>query len=401
MSRILFISPYVPYPLNNGGRIRIFNLLRHLAVRHKVTLLTYFTQQSQDISAKSILNNIGVNSIFIKKPIRSRLYQTGKLFTITPYQYYRYWSDEMQNKIHDIVVQQNIDIIHIEHSYMGFFNLFFERPVKTVLDMQNIESDILWQTFKRSKNSLRKWFSLWEWIRFSRSEKHIVKQFDYITVVSREDRDWVQQYLRVGQKVLVVPNGVDLKFYSAHSRQKPKHIVFIGTMRYYPNVDAVLYFVKRIFPIIKKYLPNIKLYIVGQDPTIEIKNLHNNNDIIVTGLVNDVRPYLNKALVAVVPLRIGSGTRLKILEAWAAGVPVVTTSVGCYGLEFVPNEHLIVADNPNEFAKAVIKLVKNQNLRIRLSRAGMKLVERKYSWKAIFATIDDIYDLHITNGVYE
>ncbi|HGE72140.1 TPA: glycosyltransferase, partial [Candidatus Poribacteria bacterium] len=187
-------------------------------------------------------------------------------------------------------------------------------------------------------------------------------------------------------------NGVDTDYFKPMDmKEDESQIVFVGSMDWQPNEDAVLYFCDQIFPLIKSDIPNVKFYIVGSNPTERVLKLKNIDGVIVTGLVDDVRSYMSQSAVFVVPLRIGGGTRLKILQALAMKKAVVSTSIGCEGLGLKHNEHLLISDDPIEFAKSVTLLIKDRELRYGLGEKGRKLVEDQYDWKAISMKLDALY----------
>jgi glycosyltransferase involved in cell wall biosynthesis len=215
--------------------------------------------------------------------------------------------------------------------------------------------------------------------------------FDVCVCVSAEDADRLRS-ISPSAKTDVVPNGVDLDYFSpTKTKENESQIVFVGSMNWSPNEDAVLYFCDQIFPLIKAQTPKMEFYIVGSNPTERVLKLKNIKGVVVTGLVDDVRSYISQSAVFVVPLRIGGGTRLKILQALAMKKAVVSTSVGCEGLGLGHKEHLFVCDNPDEFADSVILLARDKALRHNLGENGRKLVQDQYDWKSISLKLDTIY----------
>ena len=195
----------------------------------------------------------------------------------------------------------------------------------------------------------------------------------------------------------VVPNGVDIElFQNSLSDEIPCQIIFTGVMNYYPNIDAVLSFARHCWPLIKAEIPQATWKIVGGAPAREVRKLAELPGVTVTGPVPDMRPYLAASAVAIAPLQIGSGTRLKILEAFAMRKAVVSTSIGCEGLAVVPGKHLFIADLPAEFAQAVVNLLTNQEMRTTLGNAGRALVEEKYSWEHCGTQLLRVLETHIS-----
>jgi glycosyltransferase involved in cell wall biosynthesis len=192
--------------------------------------------------------------------------------------------------------------------------------------------------------------------------------------------------------VSIVPMGVDLEYFQPNHKEEGPNLLFTGIMSYFPNRDAVLYFYHKIFPIIKKAVPKAKFYIVGNSPTKKIQKLMSNDDVVVTGRVEDVRPYFDSSAVFVCPLRSGSGMQTKLLEAMAMKVPVVTTSLGFEALEASAGRDIIVADEVEKFAQEVIRLLKEKELRQSIAQNARKLVEERYGWPSVIRQLETVYE---------
>jgi glycosyltransferase involved in cell wall biosynthesis len=192
--------------------------------------------------------------------------------------------------------------------------------------------------------------------------------------------------------IRIIPNGVDLAYFSGNAPVKydPTRIVFTGNLTYYPNIDGVLYFVKEIFPLVKKEAPAAKFYIVGQSPPAKLRALAS-EDVVVTGFVEDIKQYYLSSAVAVSPIRFGAGTLNKILEPLALGVPVAATSIGIEGLDLAIGKDILVADRPHAFAKHVIRIITEPDFRERLGKEGMALVRRLYNWDTIVNSLENLY----------
>jgi len=196
----------------------------------------------------------------------------------------------------------------------------------------------------------------------------------------------------------VVPMGVDLDYYQPSNEEYGPNLLFTGTIRYFPNKDAILYFYNQIFPLIKDAVPNVKFYIVGNLPPKKIRRLMSNEDVVVTGRVEDIRPYFARSAVFVCPLRSGSGMQTKILEAMAMGVPVVTTSMAFEALDATAGKDIIIADDAKTFAEKVIMLLKDKELRQNVANSARALVERKYGWSSITKRMDIVYENILTRN---
>jgi len=243
---------------------------------------------------------------------------------------------------------------------------------------------------------MRKWYSWCESRLLKQGEIERCRKADVVLVTSERERDVLRQFLPEKQ-IEVIPNGVDTATFVQRdpAREIPYRILFTGSMDYFPNIDAVLFFARKCWPLIQEQVPDATWQIVGRNPPAEIKRLAALAGITVTGTVPEVHPYLAASAVAIAPLHVGSGTRLKILEAFAMRKAVVSTSVGCEGLSVLPGKQLLVADHPEEFAQSVITLLNNPEMRTALGNAGRALVETKYSWEHCGALLLRVLETHI------
>ena len=287
---------------------------------------------------------------------------------------------ELQSALDIICFRHHFDLVLFESVLVAGYRL--PEGMKMVIDQHNIEHELLERTFRHEKALLRKWFSWRESRLLKRGEIERCQKAQVVLVTSERERIALKQLLPE-QLVEVIPNGVDIETFNKRdpAQEIAHRIVFTGRMDYYPNIDAVLFFARECWPHIQSQIPSASWQIVGKDPPREVRNLDALPGVTVTGTVPDVTSYLASAAVAIAPLQIGSGTRLKILEALAMQKAMVTTSQGCEGLSVTSGEHLIVADQAQEFAQAVIDLMQDSQKRRALGNAGRKLVETAYSWE--------------------
>jgi glycosyltransferase involved in cell wall biosynthesis len=223
-------------------------------------------------------------------------------------------------------------------------------------------------------------------------ESEVMNHFDRGFLVSKYDRDFMSSFADV-KKIDVIPNGVDIHFYSFRPNEhRSESIVFLGNLRTFPNTDATIYFVHSILPLIKKKIPEVQFIIVGQEPSRRVRKLIGQSDITVTNAVPDIRPYLTNSAVSVCPLRAGAGVQNKILESMAIGIPVVTTSIGLQGIEAKPEQELLVADEPHQFADNVVRLIKDRELSAKLSKNARKLIEEQYTWEKSLSSLDKVIE---------
>jgi glycosyltransferase involved in cell wall biosynthesis len=310
-----------------------------------------------------------------------------------------YWSAEFSTTLHTVLEQSAFDIVQCEFSYMGGYAP--RRPrydrAKWLLDAHNIEHRLN-ETLSRTSEGLAglayRIYADREARLRRREELEACLRVDRVVTVSAIDREILLREAP-GLEVDIVPNGVDLDWFDtsggSESARRPS-AVFVGKMDYRPNVDAVRWFCREILPLVKSRVPAFVFTICGNDPVESVLALGKIEGVVVTGRVPDTRPYLEDAAVAVVPLRAGSGTRLKVLEAMAMGRPVVSTPIGAEGLDVVSGEDFAEADSPNEFAARIIDLLDNPDERERLGRAGRDLVEASYGWPAVVARLERVYE---------
>jgi len=397
---ILFIAPNVPYPLDNGGRIRVHALIKHLAANHQVDLIA-FDRYGNGAAAVAALRTVCRHIELVPPPIsaqfgKKRMHQSLSLLRRKPYQYIANYSPEMQRTLDRYLASHHYDIIQVEFSQMAYYRL--PDYANCVLDQHNVEYEILYRTYKAQNDWRRRLYSFIEWQKFRRDEIRHCRQFPLCITTSARDRQMLQADAPATQ-FRVVPNGVDCAFFQDN---EPTHnfeqsavdanaLLFTGTIDYHPNTDGLLFFLEQIFPRIVQRAPAVKFYIVGRNPPPVIQRYGDAPNVIVTGRVEDVRPYFARAAAVVVPLRTGGGTRLKILEAMAMGKPVISTRVGAEGIEARPGTDILLADDPDAFARTTVDLLQNGALRERLAGNGRALVTQKYDWKMVAQQLEQAY----------
>jgi len=291
-----------------------------------------------------------------------------------------YHIEAVQQILDDLFVREHYDVVLFESVFMADYQL--SEGTQVVIDEHNIEYELLQRTYQREKSFARKWYNWWESRQLKPVEIERCRKAQGVLVTSKREALLLKPLLP-DSVISVVPNGVDTEVFqvSDQKQQLPDRIIFTGSMNYYPNIDAVHYFARECWPLIRLKVPSATWQIVGKDPPSAVRDLAKLSGVSVTGSVPDVKPYLAAATVAIVPVLIGSGTRLKILEAFAMGKAVVSTSLGCEGLAVTSGKHLLVADQPAAFAQSIVDLLQNVEQRTALGNAGRKLAETEYSWK--------------------
>ena len=398
--KILFLSLRCPYPPHRGDRIRSYNFIKQLSKQHAVTLV-YFAESETDIESAKHLEPFCERIEWVRfHRSFARLNAGVHCLSKHPLQLHYWYAPQMQRRINELLTQERFELIHAQLFRMGQYVTEVQGPTK-VLDLcdslalnlsrrAELESNP-WLAKIKLDCTPKRFLVKLEEKRVRRYEVDIMKAFDCGTVVARFDRD----YLLAQDDTLnlsIVPMGVDLGYFQPNPITQPAPmLLFTGTMNYFPNTDAVIYFCDEVFPRIRERHPKACFYVVGNHPSEPVKRLEAQEGVTVTGYVPDVRPYFEKASVFVAPLRAGSGIQTKNLEAMAMGVPVVTTSVGAMGLEADIGKELLVADTPADFAEQVIHLLDNTCLRKTLAQTARTRVENSYSWEAIGARLKHVY----------
>lgn len=390
--KILFLSPTVPFPLTDGGRIRVFNLLKQIAKKSEVTLLTLETQAT-DVGGVAELRQLGIQVHLVPNaPSLPRL-SLGTLVKAflkrQPITVARYDVPSYRQKFRELIANQSFDLVHYEMLHVAQF--YTETHSPGVLSQQNVDSAIWRRLCSETTNPFYK-FAYWtQQLAFQRYERVLSPKFDAVTCTSDIDASVFQQHC-AENAIEIIPNGVDITHYRpAFTAEAPAHLIYIGSMDWYPNEDAVGFFADAVLPQIQEKVPDVTFSIVGGNPSLRVQKLAERKDVVVTGRVPEIKPYFAEATVFVVPLRIGSGTRLKILEALAMGKAIVSTTVGAEGLDLKDGEEIFIADEPIAFADAVIRLLTDSGLRRRMGENGRARVEQDYDWRSIGEKLHEVY----------
>jgi sugar transferase (PEP-CTERM/EpsH1 system associated) len=390
--RILWLSAGLLLPLDKGGKLRTWHLMRHLARRHEIEFLGFADPDQPAADMKGMHEVCSALHV-----VRRRTAQKGTLSFVAdatahvlrrdPYAVGAYRSAEYQAKIRALVNRGGFDLV-LSDFLPPMVNLPEVMPLPLVLFTHNVESEI-WRRHAETATGPRRLLLASQWRRMLRFERHAVSRADLVLAVSDADRRTLRDlYGPLRQPVHVVPTGVDTAYFAPRQVDvRPRHLVFTGSMDGLPNEDAMLFFVREVLPRIRQVEPETTLSIVGRRPTPAVTRLAS-EAIEVTGDVEDVRPYVAEAAVYVVPLRVGGGTRLKIFEAMAMGKAIVSTAVGAEGLPVSAGLHLLLADEPEAFARGVVRLLQNRTERARLGDAARHLVVEQYDWSAVIGHLE-------------
>lgn len=385
---IIWIKTELLHPLDKGGRIRTFNIVRELARKNRVTYLCYADPEQEKDAIRELSSYVD-SVLTVTKDIKEK-HTFGfymdlfiSLFSPNPYTVRKYYSRGMTLYLRKIVDNGNFDVIVCDFLAPSL-NFDLDLRKRSVFFQHNVESLIWERHVKMQNNIIKRGLFYQEWKKLERYEKKTCQDFKLVLTVSKVDRELLKNRFGVDH-VLDIPTGVDLDYFRPlGNKVDAGSIVFTGSMDWLPNVDAVNWFAKEIMPLIRGNNHSIKFMIVGRKPTSSVLKLAREfPDVEVTGEVKDVRPYIDKASVFVVPIRIGGGTRLKIFEAMAMGKVVVSTTIGAEGLPVKNGEHLLLADTPQDFVRLVNKVIIDKEMAKRVGLAGRNYVVANYSWERV------------------
>jgi polysaccharide biosynthesis protein PslH len=383
--RILVLDEEFPWPLNTGKRIRSYHLISRLARNHEVRYLAYGEESSDSFRhfASNRLNPIVVPPRVPKKNGLAFYFRLLlNLFSRYPYIVQSHYSADFSAALGRAIKAQRPDIILCEWTPYAIF-AHETASIPIVVSAHNLETTIWERYHQTERNPFRRWYIGLQIPKVRRFEDEAFGRVQGVIAVSSLEADDIRKISKSCQ-VGVVDNGVDLTYFNASDTTvDSRTAVFTGSMDWRPNQDAAIYFCREIFPLIKNMIPNFAVTFVGRNPPQDVIDLQRIAGVSITGTVDDVRPYIEKSGVYIVPLRIGGGSRLKILEALAMRRAVVSTTIGAEGLEIRDNEHLLIADSPQKFADQVVRLISNAPLRTRLGKAGREAVEKSYGWDAL------------------
>jgi len=381
-------------PPDIGGKIRSYHILKELARTHSVTVFTFYAEHPNDVHSLMQGQFERVVYLPLSIPTDRGLGELSSflrnLFSSWPHSVAKYCRPEAIAKMRQILKSEDYDVIVCDFVFAGGV-IPWETSCPKVIFTHNVEALIWKRHFEVSRNPFWKLVCWGEYQKMLRFEAFCLQKSDHVLTVSEADRDFFQRFVN-SSKMTVIGTGVDADYFRPSDVEpQPNSLVFTGAMDWMPNEDAILYFLDSIFPIIQAEIPNAKFTVVGRRPSDKLRNVAAQRaGVHITGRVEDVRPYMDEAAVYVVPLRIGSGTRLKIFEAMAMGKAIVSTTVGAEGLPVSDGVTLCLGDTAPEFAKKVISLLRDPVRCKRLGSAARHLVEERYSWSSVAAEFDTV-----------
>ncbi len=397
--KILFVTPFLPSPARFGGQRRLDGLMRGLASKHEVNVLTVKRTDESDNETLEATRAycrdvVTVPNLDLVETKDKRAMQMRSLASLHSFEYLlAARRRDFQRILESKLAGANYDVVQVEFMQMATFD-FPKRAASSpviVLDEHNVEYDILKRTAGTVGGLSRRLYNELNWRKMAREELAAWRKVHGISLTSRRDEQLVQREFP-GGRTIVVPNGVDVAEFSVSvGTGDPDVLLFFGAINYFPNQEGLTHFIDHVFPLIRKRRPGAILRIVGPGAPDSVL-ARQGNGVEVLGMVDDVGVQIERASAVVVPLRIGGGTRLKIVEALSKGKAVVSTRLGAEGLDVVHDQHLLLADQPEDFAQQVESVLENPGLAGRLGAAGRKLMEDKYSWGSIVLGLERFYE---------
>ncbi len=408
---ILFITEKFPYPLDSGGRIRTYHILKGLSQEHAITLITTAEKEEQRQYIPE-LENVCREVRVIRAPAETTLQLGVKIiqnfFSSVPIVVERHYlpgvADEVRKQITCQALQKvpgtSFEVVHFDHLDASIYLACVPETKTTVLDEHNIVSNQIKTSADAEQNPLKRLYMRFQQRKTFRYEAEVCQKMDRCFVCSDTDKAYLLDMAQ-NARVITIPNGVDVEYFHDRSwlangqealAQEPNSMIFVGTLDYGPGATAVRYFCEEILPLIQANMSDSRFLAVGQNPPQYLQDLAQQDQrIIVTGRVDDIRPYVARSNVFVVPLKSGSGTRLKILDAMAMGIPVVSTSIGAEGLDARSGEHIFLADTPEAFSAAVLQILQNEGLARAICENALQLVREQYDWKNVWVDLLTAY----------
>jgi len=400
--KILWVKSGGLVPLSHGGRIRSFHLAKSLAQRNELSLFTFYEPTADDphhelrgLFSKVICVPLSIPE---KKSGAEYVAYARNLFSSRPYSVTKYCQPHVAAALREHLQRESYDVLICDFLLTAGV-VPWDMPGPRVLFTHNVEAQIWERHFRVARNPVWKAVCYREFKMMERMEHHYLKRADHVLAVSDAD---ASNFARVitPSKISVIPTGVDVDFFQPEpGKEEPRSLVFTGSMDWLANEEGIFHFVQNILPVVRREIPEVTLWVVGRNPTQRLRRLAESDPSIkVTGSVPDIRPYIAKGTLYIVPLLVGGGTRIKIYEAMAMGKPVLSTSIGAEGLPVNPERDIILADTNEDFARRAIALLRDAQSQTALGESARLLVETNYSWgvagKKLNEVLEDVARRH-------
>ncbi|MBA4251874.1 MAG: hypothetical protein C0425_03120 [Chlorobiaceae bacterium] len=394
--KILHISPNFPYPPNDGGKIVIYNFYKY--IQKPGNEIDFLCINKNEVLNKNIIcfDQKNPPKVIIDKGISSYSRIFKYLFSNKPYLIYKFYSKKLLSEIINSLKRKDYDILHFEglHSVPYALNINSLTSSKIVIRLHNIESQIIQRYFEKTRNPLLKIFFNRENNLIKKVEAECYKKFKNIVFITEEDKIIAKTIYPYIANPYVLSAGVDVKYFDRLENRESLDLLYLGSMDWKPNEDAVIWFIKNVFSKLVRKYPELKFYIVGKNPTTNLKNYSSKN-IIVSGTVVDVRPYIKKSGICIIPLKVGGGMRVKILELMASNKPIITSRLGAEGINYEENEDILLANNEEEFYNQIDFLINNPEKRFLIGCNARNKAANLYSWESLI----NKYEYFLSNSL--
>ncbi len=400
--RILFLSQLVPYPADAGPKVRSLHVLEYLAsAGHDITLVAF----SRETDSQQAIDHLGTFcSNVYTVPIQRSTFRNIKFFIQSfvqrsPFLITRDYDQDMFDLLRTLVKETPFDAIHADQLWMAPYALAAQKcspkKLKMVLDQHNAVYLVPERMGQNSSNPIKKWVLDIEGEKLSEYEISVCAQFDHVVWVTDEDRQALRR-IPNGQADLItgptIPICVDPDSKHAIDRvEDSKRVTFLGGLHWPPNAEGMVWFYKNVWPQIIEQVPEAKLTVIGKDPPSELLNGDHQDSLEITGYVDDPVPYLAETAAFIVPLHSGGGMRVKIIDGWSWGLPIISTTIGAEGIKYSPDNDIIISDTPEEFAESTIALLTDNEKANNLAAEGRRTVEENFDWQKTYKAWDQIY----------
>lgn len=390
--RILYITTTLPYPPNDGERVRSYNLLSQLCKRHKITVLAFYYEESE-LAGISHLNNIGIEVLSFARKNTFKMALFKSIIFMHPLFVYRNYSDEAAITIAGLAKKELFDVVHLDGLPLVQYVSLIPSKLNVVFDLRDSWS-VLYKRKVNNSSWPEKLLHLLKLNMVRRYENHALSLHLKTVLLSAEDKKALQNRLcNIKGKITLIPNGVDTEFFFPNKEtcdNETKNIVFTGALAYPPNSEAVEYFVTAIWPLILEKLPDARFFVVGKGPGRRLLKLRSRS-VEIVGEVDDLRPYIWNAKVVVCPLLSGAGIKNKVLEAMALGKVVVASPVAVEGIPGENGKHYVVCDDPQSMANAVVDLIQSKDKRTVIESEARVFVKETFCWESAAKAFEKLY----------
>lgn len=393
---ILFFTPYVPYPLTSGINQRVYNLFKELCRYHDVTIVSLTEQHEADSVYLSAFEQTAKGVFFLPFSHKPWMKFTERLLIKIPNTIMHWFDESVVKELSKIFSEVSPDLIYVEDICLAPYLEEIKPQARVVFDRSRVDLSFQMESKEfREANFLRKIADSEQFSKLLKYEKYLATKYKYQVVCSDDDCNYLHANIDKKLNICIIQNGVDDEYFFPDDKllrdDKEINLTFSGVMNYQPNVDAMKWFAAEILPKVRKSFPAIKTYCVGKNPTAEIAKIMTQNDVMLTGFVEDMRLWYMNSTIFIAPIRIGGGTRLKIVEAMAMGKPVISTSIGAQGLKFISGKDLFLSDDADEFSENIIMLLNDPELREIIAKQGRQSVLERYTWEKLGKSLSDYF----------